>query len=197
MLDRYGMPPFAKLVSANPHESVRRNFGNTRWLTLHMAGNGERYHNSYDEWVGDDFRSEPPKPALNGEPHYAGWYDVRGGPIGGTPEDDLDIRSSMYGNVLCGGLAGHIYGASGLWGGDVEHYAKYMMWDGIKWQLRRAARARARLRPLDRPRLPRPRPAPRAGLAERDRAGAELPRLGVRRANRRPPSLPAVLRARV
>ena len=85
MLDRYGMPPFAKLISANPHESVRRNFGNVRWLTLHMAGNGERYHNSYDEWVGEDFRSEPPKPALNGEPHYAGWYDVRGGPWAARP----------------------------------------------------------------------------------------------------------------
>lgn len=134
MLDRYGMPPFVNLISANPHESVRRNFGNTRWLTLHMAGNGERYHHSYDEWIGADFRSEPPKPALNGEPHYAGWYDVRGGPIGGTHEDDLDVRSAMYGSVLCGGLAGHIYGASGLWGGDVEAYAKYKMWEGITWR---------------------------------------------------------------
>ena len=134
LLDRYGMPPFVKLVSANPHESVRRNFGNPPWLTLHMAGNGERYHDSYDEWIGEDFRSEPPKPALNGEPHYAGWYDTRGGPTGGTPEDDLDIRSAMYGSVLCGGLAGHIYGASGLWGGDVEPYAKYKMWEGIEFK---------------------------------------------------------------
>ena len=135
LLDRYGMPPFARLISANPHESVRRCFGDDcRWLTLHMAGNADRRHRRYWEYVAGDFLSEPPRPCLNGEPHYAGWYEGRGGSVGGSPEDDLDVRSAMYGSVLCGGLAGHIYGANGLWGGDVEDYAKNKMWESIQWR---------------------------------------------------------------
>ena len=134
VISRYGMPPFVKLISANPHETVRRCFSdNCGWLTLHMTGNAERYHDKYEDYVAGDFFSKPARPSLNGEPHYAGWYDVRGGSAGGSREDDLDVRSAMYGNVLSGGLAGHIYGANGIWGGDVEPYAKDLMWDTLKW----------------------------------------------------------------
>ena len=135
MIEQYGMPPFCQLISANPHETARRNFGDDcQWLTLHMAGNGERYHNRYEAFVGGDFRSWPTKPCLNGEPHYAGWYEPRGGSKGGTPDDDLDMRSAMYGSVLCGGLAGHIYGANYLWEGEVEDQTKEPMWQSIQWQ---------------------------------------------------------------
>jgi len=99
-----------------------------------MAGNADRRHHRYEEYVTGDFFSEPSRPCLNGEPHYAGWYEGRGGSVGGSPEDDLDVRSAMYGSVLCGGLAGHIYGANGLWGGDVEDYAKDKMWEAIQWR---------------------------------------------------------------
>jgi Protein of unknown function (DUF4038) len=58
----------------------------------------------------------------------------RSGSAGGTPADDLDCRSATYGSVLCGGLAGHFYGANGNWNGDVEDYAPVKMWEAIRWR---------------------------------------------------------------
>jgi len=40
----------------------------------------------------------------------------------------------MYGSFLSGGLAGHIYGAQGIWGGDIEPEAPYTMWDALQWK---------------------------------------------------------------
>jgi hypothetical protein len=39
----------------------------------------------------------------------------------------------MYGNVLSGGLAGHVYGAEGIWGADIEPAAPIKMWDALRW----------------------------------------------------------------
>jgi hypothetical protein len=39
----------------------------------------------------------------------------------------------MYGNVLSGGLAGHVYGAEGIWGADIEQSAPIHMWDAFQW----------------------------------------------------------------
>lgn len=39
----------------------------------------------------------------------------------------------MYGNVLSGGLAGHVYGAEGIWGADIEPAAPTKMWDAFQW----------------------------------------------------------------
>jgi hypothetical protein len=39
----------------------------------------------------------------------------------------------MYGSFLSGGFAGHIYGADGLWGGDIEPLAQTRMWESIEW----------------------------------------------------------------
>jgi hypothetical protein len=39
----------------------------------------------------------------------------------------------MYGSFLSGGLAGHIYGANALWGGDIEPKARDKMWESIQW----------------------------------------------------------------
>jgi hypothetical protein len=44
------------------------------------------------------------------------------------------MRSAMYGSVLCGGLAGHIYGANYLWEGEVEDREKDQMWETIAWR---------------------------------------------------------------
>jgi len=62
---------------------------------------------------------------VNGEPYYSGYKDKRNftyqhGAEGGTERDDLYVRSSIYGSFLSGGLGGQIYGAEGIWGGDVE-----------------------------------------------------------------------------
>jgi hypothetical protein len=40
----------------------------------------------------------------------------------------------MYGSFLSGGLAGHIYGVVGLWGGDVEEAAPHTIWDALMWE---------------------------------------------------------------
>jgi hypothetical protein len=39
----------------------------------------------------------------------------------------------MYGNFLSGGLAGHVYGAEGIWGADIEPAAPIKMWDAFRW----------------------------------------------------------------
>ena len=83
-----------------------------------------------------------PQPALNGEPYYSGYVDARGlgggrgyqyGATGGTEKDDQFVRSSMYGSFLSGGLGGHVYGAEGIWGADIEPAAPIKMWDAFQW----------------------------------------------------------------
>ncbi len=39
----------------------------------------------------------------------------------------------MYGSFLSGGLAGHVYGAEGIWGADIEPAAPIKMWDAFQW----------------------------------------------------------------
>ncbi len=55
------------------------------------------------------------------------------GAPGNTPEDDRDVRSGMYGSFLSGGLAGHIYGAEGIWGADIEPGSDPFMWQSFQW----------------------------------------------------------------
>ena len=40
----------------------------------------------------------------------------------------------MYGSFLSGGLAGHVYGAEGIWGGDIEPAAPIHMWEAFQWK---------------------------------------------------------------
>jgi hypothetical protein len=39
----------------------------------------------------------------------------------------------MYGSFLSGGLGGHVYGAEGIWGADIEPAAPIKMWDAFQW----------------------------------------------------------------
>jgi hypothetical protein len=39
----------------------------------------------------------------------------------------------MYGSFLSGGLSGHVYGAEGIWGADIEPAAPIKMWDAFQW----------------------------------------------------------------
>ena len=131
----YGMPPFGNLVSANANPSTLSHFGGhdeAPWISLHQTGN-KREHDFY-WYLTEIYRAEPPKPALNGEPYYSGL--ILGKQVsapGDTPEDDRFVRSGMYGSFLSGGFAGHIYGAQGLWGGDVEQGADVLQWDALQW----------------------------------------------------------------
>lgn len=137
VIERYGPPPFGNLVSANCNPSTLVNFGGPdecHWLTMHQIGNS-REHNTY-WYLTDIFYTDPPRPALNGEPYYSG-FDMGGEYVkraeGNTPEDDRYVRSGMYGSFLSGGLAGYIYGAEGIWGAETEPEANVKMWEALTW----------------------------------------------------------------
>jgi hypothetical protein len=132
----YGLPPFGTLLSANANPSTLENWGEDSWVTLHQTGN-MREHNNY-WYLTEIFRSSHSQPALNGEPYYSGYVDARSvgykhGAPGGTEKDAQFVRSAMYGSFLSGGLAGHVYGAEGIWGGDIEAQAPVKMWDAFQW----------------------------------------------------------------
>jgi Protein of unknown function (DUF4038)/Domain of unknown function (DUF5060) len=138
VMEKFGPPPFGTLLSANANPSTLVNWGENSWVTLHQCGN-KREH-EYFWYMTEIFRDSHPQPALNGEPYYAGYFDARGqnggykyGAVGGTPKDDQFVRSAMYGNVLSGGLGGHVYGAEGIWGADIEPSAPTNMWEAFQW----------------------------------------------------------------
>ena len=140
VMAKYGPPPYGTLLSANSNPSTLVNFGEDSWVTLHQSGN-EREHDYY-WYLTEIFQALHPKPALNGEPYYAGYKDEFGlgnggyqyGAEGGSDKDNQFVRSSMYGSFLSGGLAGHIYGAEGIWGADVEPASPVKMWDAFRWR---------------------------------------------------------------
>jgi len=132
MLRRWGPPPFGTLLSTNADGSTLLNFDDAPWIGLHQIGN-RRDHNVCWHLTEIYQECEPPRPALNGEPYYAGWPPHLAA-RGGTEEDDLYCRAAMYGSFLSGGFAGHIYGASGLWGGDIKAEAQDRMWESIQWR---------------------------------------------------------------
>lgn len=138
VLKKFGPPPFGTLLSANANPSTLVNWGENSWVTLHQTGN-KREHEYY-WYMTQIFRDRNPKPGLNGEPYYSGYVDARGlnggykyGAPGGTEKDDQYVRSSMYGSFLSGGLGGHVYGAEGIWGADIEPAAPIKMWDAFQW----------------------------------------------------------------
>jgi len=136
VFDKWGRPPFGTLLSANAHPSTLENWGDDSWVTLHQIGNMREHFNYW--YLTEIFQSHNPKPALNGEPYYSGYSDPRHSvkrvrAPGGTPTDDRYVRSGMYGSFLSGGLAGHIYGAEGIWGADIEPAAPIKMWDAFQW----------------------------------------------------------------
>lgn len=125
---KYGPLPFGNLLSANANPSTLENWGEDSWVTLHQIGN-MREHNNY-WYLTEIFNSKNPQPALNGEPYYSGYKDARGagvgvnytlGADGGTDRDNAIVHSGMYGSFLSGGLAGHVYGAEGIWGGVMSN----------------------------------------------------------------------------
>ncbi|MGA9291589.1 MAG: DUF5060 domain-containing protein [Ignavibacteriaceae bacterium] len=136
---KYGPPPFGTLLSANANPSTLENWGDNSWVTLHQTGN-MREHNNY-WYLTEIFNLKDPKPALNGEPYYAGYRDARGpgsanytrGAKGGTELDNEFVRSGVYGSFLSGGFAGFVYGAEGIWGADIEPSAPVHMWEAFQW----------------------------------------------------------------
>ena len=140
VIAKYGPPPFGTLVTCNSSVSSLVNFGGpeeNRWLTVHQIGNGREHE--YYWYLTEIYHASPARPALNGEPYYSGMADRRYTPAyrygapGGTPLDDLYVRSGIYGSFLSGGFAGHIYGAEGIWGADTEPGSSPFMWEAFQW----------------------------------------------------------------
>jgi hypothetical protein len=140
VIEKFGHPPFGTLVSCNSSVSSLVNFGGpeeNQWLTFHQIGNGREHE--YYWYLTEIYHALPPRPALNGEPYYAGMTDRRYTPTyrygapGGTELDDLYVRSGIYGSFLSGGFGGHIYGAEGIWGADTETGSSPLMWEAFQW----------------------------------------------------------------
>ncbi len=135
-----GPPPFGTLLSANANPSTLENWGENSWVTLHSIGNMREHVNYW--YLTEIYHLRKPIPGLNGEPYYAGYKDNRGagavnytrGAEGGTARDDEFVRSCAYGSFLSGGFAGHVYGAEGIWGADIEPTAPTKMWDAFQWR---------------------------------------------------------------
>jgi hypothetical protein len=125
---RYGHPPFGQLVTTNINGSTYRVWGHrdkAPWLTMHQAGNIPRHHGSSEQLI-EIFNLPNPLPAYNQEP----WYIAND-----TPEERRRNRSTMYGCLLNGGLAGLANQAMGLTRGNRENSSTYAnMWVSIKWE---------------------------------------------------------------
>ncbi len=139
VMDKFGPPPFGTLLSANASPSTLENWGEDSWVTLQQTGNMREHDNYW--YLTEIFHLHHAEPAINGEPYYSGYVDARGlggsgypyGAAGGTEKDARFVRSSMYGSFLSGGLGGHVYGAEGIWGADIEPAAPIKMWDAFQW----------------------------------------------------------------
>lgn len=135
-LDTHGRPPFGTMLSANPNPSTLVNFGADSWVDLHQSGNVREHYTYW--YLTEIFESEPARPAINGEPYYAGLHQLGTPyPLRVEPDSEADqcyVRSGLYGSFLSGGLAGFIYGAEGIWQADTEPESLYRMWDSFGWQ---------------------------------------------------------------
>ena len=134
----YGPPPFGQPVTSLIDSSTYRRFGHGRqapWLTMHTVGNKPRSNAIYAS-IEELFRLDPPYPAANLEPYYAGWSHEINRPGGESPAPDSDrdryfARAMMYGSVLSGALAGHVYGTGAY---DVTSTGEPSGWRPYIWE---------------------------------------------------------------
>lgn len=90
-------------------------FHNNTWLDFNMAQTGHCRQNYeiYEKMIVSDYRREPAKPCLDGEPRYENH------PICWKPDtlgwfDDVDVRQAMYWSLFSGAF-GHTYGCHDIW----------------------------------------------------------------------------------
>ena len=169
-LQRYGPPPFGQPMTALIDHSTYTAFGHDSqapWLTMHTVGNSPRNHGIYAA-LEDIFRLTPAYPAANMEPYYAGWVHALNRPGGEMPPENSDrdayfARAMMYGSVLSGGLAGHVYGTAAydmtstgeaegwrphIWtalryasGAQMQYLSRFMLSEGARYQALQLASA--------------------------------------------------------
>ena len=112
------------------------------WLNMHSVGNYPRNH-SVGPLIETLYHLMPPYPAANLEPYYPGWdhpyYNIVDGehPEPNSERDNYFGRAQMYGSVLSGGLAGHIYG-TGAYDGNTtgepeQEGARPYIWEALNY----------------------------------------------------------------
>ncbi len=160
---KYGGLPFGQPYTTLIDRSTFKAFGHgarAPWLTMHTVGNNPRNHAIYES-IEELFRLDPPMPAANLEPYYAGWNHQINRPGGETPDEDSPrdnyfARAMMYGSVLSGALAGHVYGTAAydvtstgepagwrphIWtalryqsGAQMQHLREFVLSEGDRYQ---------------------------------------------------------------
>lgn len=114
--DRHGLMPFGQPTTVMANRSTLDFFGHVEdspWLKIHTSGNAMRHHGIY-RWMETQFEHANPIPVFNNEPYY---LNRRANAVAGeapprySERDSYFGRAQMYGNVLSGGLAGHVYGS--------------------------------------------------------------------------------------
>ena len=160
---KYGPLPFGQPFTTLIDRSTYKAFGHgaqAPWLTMHTVGNNPRNHAIYTS-IEELFRLVPAYPAANLEPYYAGWNHTINRPGGESPEensarDNYFARAMMYGSVLSGALAGHVYGTAAydvtstgepdgwrphIWtalryesGGQMQHLRSFVLSEGARYQ---------------------------------------------------------------
>lgn len=89
-------------------------FHNETWLDFNMRQNGhslsftERYSATYD-----DYRLEPPKPVIDGEPVYED-HPINFNPDANSHSTAADVRRPLYWDLFTGAF-GHTYGHHSVW----------------------------------------------------------------------------------
>ncbi len=143
--NKYGGLPYGQPHTILIDGSTFRNFGHGKddaWITMHSVGNVPRNHGFYP-MIEELFKLQPAYPAANLEPYYPGWDNVFHNTVAGerpVPNSDRDNyfgRTQMYGSVLSGALAGHIYGTGAYDGNSTgESYNKGdrpYIWDAMNY----------------------------------------------------------------
>ncbi|MGL4630410.1 MAG: DUF4038 domain-containing protein [Leadbetterella sp.] len=118
-LHKYGPMPFGQPVTTLINNSTYTQFGHDKscpWLTFHSVGNKPRDHR-IGMMIDTLYNLKPAYPAINFEPYYTGWQADHNYPAGekadvNSDRDNYFARTQMYGSVLSGALAGHVYGTS-------------------------------------------------------------------------------------
>jgi hypothetical protein len=144
-LDTYGPLPYGQPYTTLIDYTTLRSFGHgdqVPWLTMHSVGNYPRTH-MMGPLIEELYQLSPPYPAANLEPYYPGWdhpyYNVINGerPEPNSERDNYFGRAQMYGSVLSGGLAGHIYG-TGAYDGNTTGEEKQegdrpFIWEALNY----------------------------------------------------------------
>ncbi len=142
--ERYGPLPFGQPTTILTPCASDHDFGHGKsvpWLTMHGVGNAIRSHDMH-QYVERIYRLESPLPCINQEPYYPGWRgcaehgSLERTTASGSELENYYARAMMYGSVLSGALAGHVYG-TGAYGGDTTgepdgHYPH--IWEALRYE---------------------------------------------------------------